>query len=233
MDYRDAINKVLQHEGGYVNHPADKGGPTNWGVTQGTYNAFMTAQTGKPYFSTIDEIRLMPIANALIIYKTMYWDKVRGDQIKRYSMALAIFDQAINRGISAASKQAQRVLKNTFNHPNMVEDGNIGPATVAALNTVDEKKFLDSYLAESILAYNKIVQNNPSQVVFLNGWLKRVESLRKDVISKLGTINSTSVSIGIGVILTLSLGSYLIYKYGLPKVPKLNAGINLQSPRTA
>jgi lysozyme family protein len=212
-DYRDAIKKVLQHEGGYVNNPADRGGPTNWGVTQKTFNQYMSSVTGKPYQSTIDEIKKMPIGNAITIYKSLYWDKMSGDKIRKYAVAAAIFDQAINRGTVAAVKQAQRVLKNNFNYPSIAEDGVMGAATITALNTIDEAKFLNSYLQESILAYNKIVQNNPSQSVFLNGWLKRVESLRSYVSQNIGAINATTVGIGIGVILFLGLGSYFIYKY--------------------
>lgn len=210
-DYRDAIKKVLQHEGGFVNHPNDRGGPTNWGVTLKTYNEYMTKVTGRPYQATIDEIKNMPMGNALLIYKTLYWDKIQGDKIRKYSMATAIFDQAINRGHIAAVKQAQRVLK-TFNFP-LAEDGVMGASTITALNTVDEAKFLNSYLQESILAYNKIVQNNPSQSVFLKGWLKRVESLRSYVSQNIGKINATTVGIGVGVILALGIGSYFIYQY--------------------
>lgn len=211
-DYRDAIKKVLQHEGGFVNNPNDKGGPTNWGVTQKTYNEYMTKLSGRPYQSTIDEIKSMPIGNAINIYKALYWDKMSGDKIKKYAIAAAIFDQAINRGTSAAVKQAQRVLKANFNYPSIAEDGVMGAGTITALNTIDEAKFLNSYLQESILAYKKIVQNNPTQTVFLNGWLKRVESLRSYVSQNIGKINATTVGIGVGVILALGLGSYFIYK---------------------
>lgn len=216
-DYRDAINKVLEHERGFVHHPNDRGGPTNWGVTQSTYDQYMTSVTGKPYRSTIEEIKKMPIGNALTIYKTLYWDKMQGDKIRKYSIATAIFDQAINRGVSSAVKQAQKVLKEKFSYPTISVDGVVGPQTLTALNTVDEKKFLDNYLQESISFYNKIVQNNPTQSVFLRGWLNRVESLRNYVVAQIGTINSTTVGIGIGAILLLGIGSYLFYKYGMTR----------------
>lgn len=216
-DYRDAINKVLDHEKGFVNHPLDKGGATNWGVTIKTYNQYMTDKTKKPYQATIDEIRNMPIGNALIIYKTLYWDKMQGDKIKKFSIATAIFDQAINRGVSSAVKQAQTVLKEKFAYPSISVDGIVGPQTITALNTVDEKKFLDSYLQDSISFYNKLVQNNPSQSVFLKGWLNRVESLRSYVVAQIGTINASTVGISVGAVLILGIGSYLFLKYGLTK----------------
>jgi lysozyme family protein len=210
VDYRNAIQKVLEHEGGYVNHPADRGGPTNWGVTQRTYDSYMSSKLGRPYKSTIAEIQAMPIATAIDIYKKLYWDVVKGDKIRKYSVALVIFDQAINRGNSAAIRQVQRVL-------GVAQDGIMGPQTLDKLNFATsspdlEKKFLDSYLQESKLAYNTIVKNNPSQVVFLSGWLKRVDSLISESRSYLGTINATTVvGIGVGVVIIL-VGSILIYQ---------------------
>jgi len=208
VNYKDAINKVLEHEGGFVNNPLDKGGATNWGVTQETYNNYMTYITGKPYVSTVAEIQAMPLDTAIKIYKLFYWDVIWGDKIKKYSVAAAIFDQAINRGPDAALKQAQRVL-------GITQDGLMGNNTLTALNnatatTDSEAKFLSSYLQESILAYNTIVKNNPSQSVFLNGWLKRVESLRSYVNSYIGSINATTVGIGLGVVILLA-GSFLLY----------------------
>ncbi len=209
MDYKDAIQKVLQHEGGYVNNPADKGGPTNFGVTQKTFNAYMTSLLQRPYSSTIAEIQNMPISTAITIYKKLYWDVIWGDKIKKYSIAAAIFDQAINRGHVAALKQAQKVL-------GLAQDGIIGNQTLTAINAAgatpdSETRFLNSYLQESILAYNTIVKNNPSQSVFLDGWLKRVQSLRSYVMANVGSINATSVGIGVGVIILL-VGSFFIYK---------------------
>lgn len=223
-DYRDAIKKVLEHEGQYINHQADRGGRTNWGVTQKVYEEFIgrklvgpatDAPKGQPMSEAETVMRNMPLGNAISIYKKNYWDKMQGDKIRKYAIAAAIFDQAINRGVSAAVKQAQRVLINTFGYgkQGITEDGNVGNLTINALNTVDEAKFLSSYLQESILAYNKIVQNNPSQSVFLKGWLKRVDSLRDYVSKNIGKINATTVGIGVGVILALGIGGYFIYKY--------------------
>lgn len=236
-DYRDAIKKVLQHEGGYVNNPKDRGRRTNLGVTQAVYEQFIgrklkgsdtDAPKGQPMEEAETVMRNMPLGNAIAIYKKLYWDKISGDQIRKYAIAAAIFDQAINRGTVAAVKQAQRVLKSSFNYPSIVEDGIIGKSTLTALNTVDETKFLNSYLQESILAYNQIVQRNPSQSVFLNGWLRRVDSLKDYVSKNIGKINATTVGIGVGVILALGIGSYFIYKFvGQNKV----ASVSKPTPR--
>ena len=227
-DYRDAIKKVLEHEGGYIFHEADRGGPTNYGVTLATYNQYMTAKTGKTYSATVDEIKNMSPTVAIDIYKKLYWDKIQGDKIKKYTVALAIFDQAINRGVSSAVKQAQRVVKklDPMGFAKITEDGVMGPNTLAALNSISEKPFIDNYLEESKLFYQKIVQNNPSQSVFLKGWLNRVASLGNELASKIGSINSTTVGIGIGVVVALGLGSYLIWKYGLPTFNTASIGVS-------
>jgi lysozyme family protein len=238
LDYRNAIEKVLKHEGGYVNLPGlDRGGRTNFGVTQRVYEDFIgrklsgpdtDALPGQPMGEAERVMRNMPIGNAVQIYKTLYWDKINGDRIRRYSMAAAIFDQAINRGHVAAVKQAQKVLARDFNYPSIVEDGIAGNQTVSALNAVDEAKFLNSYLQESILAYKRIVERNPSQAVFLSGWLKRVESLRSYVTSNIGAINATTVGIGLGVFIALGIGSYFLYQY-IQKSPRFMAASVTQS----
>ncbi len=232
-DYRDAIKKVLEHEGGFVNNPLDKGGATNWGVTQTTYNQYMSAKLGKTYSSTVDEIKKMPMDIAIDIYKKLYWDKIQGDKIRKYTVALAIFDQAINRGVSSAVKQAQRVVKklDPMGFAKITEDGVMGPATLTALNSIAEKPFIDNYLSESKLFYQNIVQRNPSQSVFLTGWLNRITSLSNELTKKIGSINSTTVGIGIGVVVMVGLGSYLLWKYGMPSFNINSPGLSKQ--RTA
>lgn len=163
-----AINQVLIHEGGFVNNPYDRGGATNWGITQATYEAFV----GKPV--TIDEIRNMPKGNAYLIYKENYWDKVRGDEIDNYGIAYAIFDQAVNRGPDRAIRQAQRVL-------GVYQTGIMSDSTLNSINQSNPKDFMNDYLAASKQAYLNIVANDPTQAVFKNGWLNRVASIESYV----------------------------------------------------
>lgn len=215
MDYRDAINKVLEHEGGYVNNPLDLGKRTNYGVTQKVYEQFIgrklvgpdtDAPKGQPMSEAETVMRTMPKGNAIAIYKKNYWDVIQGDKIKQYAVAAVIFDQAINRGHVAAVKQAQRVL-------GLTQDGKMGPVTLATLNGVKDTDFIPKYLAESITAYKTIVANNPSQSVFLNGWLKRVESLRTYASNLFGSINATTVGIGAAALVGAGIIGYVMYQY--------------------
>lgn len=173
-----AINKVLLTEGGYVNHPADRGGPTNWGITQKTYESWIGRS------SSLQEIINMPKETAIAIYKANYWDRVGGDFIKSYAVAYAIFDQAVNRGIDASLRQAQKVL-------GISQTGNLSNEFISAINLINPQTFIDSYLVLSEQAYKTIVANNPSQAIFLTGWLNRVEDLKSYTQMKLTSIFTT------------------------------------------
>jgi lysozyme family protein len=194
-----AVNKVLEHEGGFVNHPDDKGGATNWGITQKVYEQFL----GRPV--SINDIKNMPIDNAKSIYKSNYWDAVKGDYIKSYAKAFMLFDQAVNRGPRSAIKQAQRVSGTT-------PDGAIGPKTLEAINKMPEKSFIDNFITESESFYRGLVASNPSQSVFLKGWLNRVESLQ-DYAYK----NMSKIGVGVAVAVA-GVGAYHILKKKKGKV---------------
>lgn len=205
--YKDAINKVLEHEGGFVNHPNDRGGPTNLGVTIGTLSTYLK----RP--ATIADVQAITKATAVDIYKKLYWDKIGGDQIKLYSVAAAIFDQAINRGHVSALKQAQKIV-------GVTADGVIGAKTIAAINAVNDQIFLPKYLSASAAFYNKLATDDPSQMVFLQGWLNRITSLQNYVYSYIGVSNGTVVGIGAAIVVA-SVGGYFLYNYLTASTPRI------------
>lgn len=196
--YVDAINTILKHEGGFVDHKLDKGGATNFGITKKVYEEFVGRTV------TVDEIRNMPKGNAVAIYKKNYWDKVKGDSIKDYAVALLIFDAAVNSGISNAVKLAQKIL-------GIAQDGIAGNEFIKHLNGFDSKKFTSEYLKGREAFYRKIVENNPKQEVFLRGWLKRVEDNAKLVSKWIGTPVG-KVTVGVGLFALLGLGFFLFLK---------------------
>lgn len=164
----EAINKVLKTEGGFVNNPADRGGATNYGITQKVYEEFKGRKV------TIDEMRNMPIEDAKAIYKAGYWDKVAGDMISNYSIAYTLFDQAVNRGVNSAIMQAQRILGQAVT-------GLMNGTLLNALNALkpdQAKSFLNSYFDASEKFYKDLATKDPTQIIFLQGWLNRVAGLR-------------------------------------------------------
>jgi lysozyme family protein len=117
MNFTEALKEVLKHEGGYVNHPNDPGGETNFGITVAV--ARENGYTG--------DMRTIPASVVADIYKRKYWDKVRADQMPE-SVRYALFDYAVNSGVSAAVRALQRVC-------GVADDGIIGPKTIAAAST--------------------------------------------------------------------------------------------------
>lgn len=189
MSFQLAVEKVLKHEGGFVDHPADRGGATNWGITQKVYEKF------KGRAVTLAEMKNMPKSDAIAIYKAEYWDKVGGGQLKFYSIAFVIFDQAINRGVGSAVMQAQRIA-------GVKADGAMGPKTIAAINTMGETDFMSKYLAASLNFYESVVKNRPSQSAFIDGWRNRITSIEDYVGQFVGKENG-AVALSAGTILML------------------------------
>jgi len=98
---------MLKHEGGFVNDPVDPGGATNKGVTTGTFQSCAKQYLGiEP---TLENLKALTDAQAGKIYKPLYWDKVRGDEIEPQELANIVFDFQVNAGANA-SKLLQRVL---------------------------------------------------------------------------------------------------------------------------
>jgi len=164
---------LLKHEGGFVNDPADPGGATNKGITLATFQS-----SAKQYLGidpTLGNLKTLTDAQAGEIYKPLYWDKVRGDDIELQELADIVFDFQVNAG-GSASKLLQRVLNELGTQPPVAVDGDIGPGTMAALNRMDQRAIYRRYKQGRIDYYQDLVAKRPALGKFLNGWLKRVNS---------------------------------------------------------
>jgi len=121
-NYAQALKQVLKYEGGYVDHPKDPGGPTNKGVTQAVYDSWRKSQN-----LPTQSVRSINDAEVASIYRNLYWDKIRGDDLPS-GVDFAVFDYAVNSGVSRAAKTLQGVV-------GVTQDGVIGPATIEATKT--------------------------------------------------------------------------------------------------
>lgn len=120
MNFDQAFDRLLGHEGGYSNNPADPGGETMWGVTARV--ARSNGYTGP--------MRSLPRDTAKAIYRKLYWDAVKADQLPA-AVRFDVFDGAVNSGVGQSGKWLQRAA-------GMQErdvDGAIGPRTVAAVQS--------------------------------------------------------------------------------------------------
>jgi lysozyme family protein len=166
------IDDVLKQEGGYVNHKADKGGATNLGITQGTLSAYLGHQ------ASVDDVKKLTKETARDIYKKNYYFAPKIDRLPAMIQPL-MFDMAVNHGSSKAAKLLQSLLISMGYA--IIADGDIGQKTckssVNACNSFGNE-FVNSLVDTRVKFYNDIVHNNPSQSVFLKGWLRRANSFR-------------------------------------------------------
>jgi lysozyme family protein len=172
---RALVAGIMDREGGYVDHPADRGGPTRWGITEAVARA-----NGYAY-----QMRDLPRALAEKIYAERYvtgpgFDKVAGIS-ERIAEELA--DSGVNFGPTVPSVWLQRWL-NGFNrrgrdYADLRVDGALGPVTLAAL-----KAFLETRApeGEGVLfaalncsqgaRYLELAEGRESQESFLYGWVR-------------------------------------------------------------
>ena len=167
-NFEKALALVLQHEGGYVNHPSDPGGRTNLGVTQRVWEEYV----GHP----VDEAEMRSLTKELVapLYRKEYWDAVRGDQLPSGADYLA-FDFAVNAGAFRSIKTIQRALKITA-------DGVLGPVTVKAIQDTNAEDFINNF-TDAKESFYRSLTNFPT---FGKGWLNRVAEGKKAAEGMLG-----------------------------------------------
>lgn len=157
-------SKLIAFEGGYVFHPADKGGPTNGGVTLRTYQEICGED------KTIDDLKAMSYGEWCHIMKDGYWDKVKGDRIENQSLAELIADWCVNSGL-AAIRKVQEIV-------GCKPDGVVGTITLSLINSSDPKELFERIWNARHQHYINIVKRSPSQKVFMNGWMNRLNSFK-------------------------------------------------------
>lgn len=178
-----AIGTILKHEGGYVNHPADPGGATSFGISL----RFLADYPDIGDFDgdgdvDVDDIRIMTKEDASKIYKQAWWDKYKYGLINDQTIATKIFDFSVNMGASRAHILLQQALNQAFGLQ-LKQDGIIGPNTRNVINSVvdgsGEQQLIDAYSLVAWQFYQRLVNNNPKLGVFLKGWKNRAYSISK------------------------------------------------------
>jgi len=171
MHFKQAFNHVLNVEGThYTNHPMDKGGPTKFGITLSRLRLWRNNKRLGPA-----SVKTLSRDEAAEIYKSMYWDRWRLDEVKSERIALVMFDQCVNWGPGKrTSKRVQKSL-NKMGIKKLVVDGDIGPKTLRALNSVNDKAFVLSYMFDAQDYYCDLVYRKRTQIVFLKGWINRTQ----------------------------------------------------------
>lgn len=174
MDIEDLIDEVIAREGGYSNHPADRGGATRWGVTEAVARAHGYA----------GDMRLYPRAEAERVYRRIYWLRPGLDRVAELAPALAaeLFDTAVNMGPAVAAGFLQRALnalnRGQADYADIAVDRRIGPVTLGALAAFLNRRGPkgETVLLKAVEAlqgerYLALAEQRPANEAFLYGWL--------------------------------------------------------------
>lgn len=164
-----ALSAILTYEGGWADNPADPGGATMKGVTLAVYSHWL----GRP--ASKDELRAITDAELQAIYRAGYWNAIRGDALPA-GIDLIVFDTAVNSGPGRAAKLLQGAA-------GVTADGAIGPATLAAVRTVDPAVIINAFSA----AHEAFYRSLPTFPTFGKGWLNRLHAVQQRALSMAST----------------------------------------------
>jgi lysozyme family protein len=157
------VGSIIDREGGFVDHPADKGGPTKYGITIPTLATFRADRT-----VGVDEIRALTREDAEEIYKWRYVYGPGFDCIGNPALFEAVVDAGVHSGPSRAIRWLQEALE-------VQVDGKIGPITKKAIEDAHTNRTVrGKFLAARLRFLGRLITDDPKQAVFAAGWLNRV-----------------------------------------------------------
>ena len=155
MNFDQAFDILLKHEGGFSDHAADPGGKTRFGITEAV--AREAGYRG--------DMRELPVDLAKRIYKDRYWDAVRAEELPE-AIRYTVFDAAVNSGPRQAIRWLQRAV-------GVRDDGVIGPITLSAVRATDPQALLRRMLSARL----RLMTDLPTWPTFGRGWARRIADL--------------------------------------------------------
>jgi lysozyme family protein len=160
MNFADAVERVLEHEGGWVDDPDDEGGETRYGISAASYPD--------------EDIANMTRERARALYRWDYWEKIKVEMLPP-GIRGTVFDMAVNAGPSRAVSLLQSAL-GSLQRAEVSVDGVMGPQTAQAAATVHPETLLHAYTARRADYYLGLGAARPRLRKFQRGWLRRAYS---------------------------------------------------------
>lgn len=166
--FSEALRFILKWEGGISLDSADRGNrggnATVFGITQRTFDAYLKSRT-----QPVRSVLTITKQEAYDLYEVEYWSKIQGDRLP-LQVATALFDSAVNHGVSGATRMLQRVV-------GVNTDGIVGEKTLSAVKRMDPKRIVEGLIRERVALYQRLVEKDATQEKFLRGWMNRVAEL--------------------------------------------------------
>jgi lysozyme family protein len=147
-EFNTFFDRLIDHEGGYVNDPKDAGGETKWGISKRSY----------PHL----DIKSLTRDDAKQIYYDDFWLHIDADNLYD-GVAWQLFDFSVNSGIQTAIRAFQRAL-------NVADDGVFGPVSKTAATAMSETDQIMRINAER-LDFMTHVKSWPAHS---RGWARRI-----------------------------------------------------------
>lgn len=174
--FQICLEYILKVEGGYTDHPLDRGGPTNFGITLQT----LADYNGLPS-TPVSAIKELTQEQASKIYELKYWNTMRLDRVHSKKVCMILFDQGVIAGPVTAIKMLQEVLNECFQEELEI-DGVLGNHTDVAIATANETRLCRKLIQKALRRYVSLCEKNPGQLVFLKGWMNRTFALQEAVV---------------------------------------------------
>lgn len=159
---------IFKWEGGFSNHPNDNGGATMCGVTLTTYKRYC-AKIGRPEPS-VEDLKKITRETCVDILRIFYWNAMKADSICNQSIANLCVDNLWGSG-TGYIKTIQCVV-------GVTPDGIVGPKTISAINSAHQERLFSDLKERRKKLYEDICRKNPSQKVFLKGWINRLNDFK-------------------------------------------------------
>jgi lysozyme family protein len=148
MTLDEAFDRLIGHEGGYVNNVRDPGGETKFGISKRSYPRV--------------NIKTLTLEDAKAIYFRDYWQAVGADRLPR-ELAFDLFDTAVNAGVARAIMCLQKAA-------GIEADGIMGPSTVRAVKSFEPNRLVARFNGHRLDHMNDL----PQWPSFARGWSQRI-----------------------------------------------------------
>jgi lysozyme family protein len=155
------LDDLIAREGGFVKHQADRGGATKYGITAST----LGLSRGLHRRATVDEIKALTVDEAKTIYEKQYILYPGFDKLPEWIMPIVV-DDGVMSGPRTAAKTLQTAL-------GVTQDGLIGAETVRVAREAHPQRVIVEYARLRLLRYARIVEKDPTQAAFFEGWVGR------------------------------------------------------------
>ena len=176
--FQRALQVALRHENGFVDRPAERGGPTNCGITLDTWRAYIRTKEPAIADEACGAASLKDISDEQIaeLYYLGYWRPARCTDMPNEAVAAVAFDAAVNHGPAQAIRLSQQGARMPASDCDGVWDKQTRIRLKSA--AADSVGLIDGMLLARERFYRQIVRDDPSQGMFLRGWMNRLAGLK-------------------------------------------------------